>query len=46
MTRISYPSNVTLPIDSPALAVPTEISPASVRNLAYAVGNSAGGYQV
>ncbi|MBW4449786.1 MAG: hypothetical protein KME38_23845 [Spirirestis rafaelensis WJT71-NPBG6] len=44
----TYPSNipVPLPADPPVVSVPLDITPQRVRDLAYAVGNPAGGYKV
>lgn len=44
----TYPPNIPVPppADPPVISVPTNIAPQRVRELAYAVGNPAGGYKV
>jgi hypothetical protein len=44
----TYPPNIPVPppADPPVISVPTNITPQRVRELAYAVGNPAGGYKV
>ena len=44
----TYPSNVPVPLPAnpPVLSVPTDITPEADQKLAFAIGNSAGGYKV
>lgn len=44
----TYPPNIPVPLpgDPPVIPVPTEITPKRVQELAYAVGNTNGGYKV
>lgn len=44
----TYPGNIAVPppADPPVISVPLNITPQRVRDLAYAVGNPAGGYKV